>query len=136
MSSASGTSQRRGEPGNMITPRAQAPASTASRASSRLVMPQNLMRGGASGTPPSYAGASAGAVRRRRGLRRERRLDRPLRARAHDLDLHRVAATLAGDRVGEVVGRHDPLAVDQRDDVAAEADLVAVELGDDVAAAD
>src|SRR3954468_309390 len=52
--SASGTSQRRGEPGKKITPSAHAPASTASRASSRLVRPQNLIRGGESGTPQSY----------------------------------------------------------------------------------
>src|SRR4051794_6881462 len=133
--SASGISQRRGEPAKRITPSDQAPASTARFASSRLVMPQNLMRGGgAAVTPPSYG--LSGAVRLRRGLRRERHLHRPARARADDLDLHHVALALAGDRIGEVVGRRDLPPVDPGDDVAAQADRVAVELGDDVAAPD
>src|SRR3954468_25081024 len=131
---ASGSSQRRGEPANMITPSAHAPASTASRASSRLVMPQNLMRGGGSGTPQSYG--PAGAVRLLRGLGGQRRRHRPLLAVAHDVDLHLVALALARDGVGEVVRRRDLLAVDRGDDVAAEPERVAVELGDGVAAPD
>src|SRR4051794_87924 len=132
--SASGISQRRGEPGKKIMPSAHAPASTASRASSRLVRPQNLIRGGEWGTPQSYG--LAGAVRLRRGLGGERRRHRPLLAVADDVDLHLVALALARDGVGEVVGRRDLLAVDGGDDVAAEPEHVAVELGDGVAAPD
>src|SRR5919202_764257 len=133
--SASSSSQRRGDPGKRITPSAHAPASTARRASSRLVMPQNLMRGGrAAGTPPSYG--LARAVRLRRRTRGERDLDRPLVPGTNDVDPDLVALALARDGVGEVVGGADPLAVDGGDDVAAEADRVAVELGDDVAAPD
>src|SRR3954453_4634246 len=132
--SASGISQRRGEPGKKIMPSAHAPASTASRASSRLVRPQNLIRGGESGTPQSYG--LAGAVRLRGGLGGERRRHRPLLAVADDVDLHLVALALARDGVGEFVSRRYPLAVDRGDDVAAEPERVAVELGDGVAAPD
>src|SRR4051794_10495880 len=133
--SASGSAHRRGEPGNRITPSAQAPASTARLASSRPVIPQNLMRGGRGvSTPPSY-GLPRPAGLRRRALR-ERDLDGLLAAVVDELDLDLVAALLGSDRVGEVVARSDLLAADRRDDVAAEADLVAVELRHDVAPLD
>src|SRR3954466_10919442 len=135
MRSASASAHRRGEPGNRIAPAAQAPASTARLASSRLVIPQNLMRGGRGAvTPPSYGLAGPRSLRRRPFG--ERDLDGLLAAVVDELDLHLVAALLGADRVGEVVARADLHAVDRRDDVAAQAHLVAVELRDDVAAAD
>src|SRR4051794_38269845 len=135
MRSASGSAHRRGEPGNRMTPSAQAPASTARLASSRLVIPQNLMRGGRGAvTPPSYGLAGPRSLRRR--AFGERDLDGLLAAVVDVLDLHLVAALLGADRVGEVVARAGLLAVDRRDDVAAQAHFVAVELRDDVAAAD
>src|SRR4051812_33977827 len=125
MRSASGSAQRRGEPGNRITPSAQAPASTARLASSRPVIPQNLMRGGRGlVTPPSYGLALSRSLGRR--ALGERRLDGQLATAADQVDLHLVALLLARDRVGEVVARADLLAVDRGDDVAAEAHLVPV----------
>src|ERR1700754_190341 len=96
--SAVGSGQRRGEPGNRITPRAHAPASTACLASSRLVMPQNLMRG-ARGlvTPPSYG---LRAARRLRRTGRQRHLVGEPLALADDVDLHLVALLLARDDLG------------------------------------
>src|SRR3954469_14847132 len=135
MRSASGSAQRRGEPGNRMTPSAQAPASTARLASSRRVIPQNLMRGGRGVVTPASYGLSLPGSLRRRALG-EGRLDGQLATAADQIDLDLVALLLARDRAGEVVARADLLAVDRGHDVAAEAHLVAVELGDDVAAAD
>src|SRR6201989_2037000 len=134
MSSASGSAQRRGEPGKRIRPSAHAPASTARLASSRPVMPQNLMRG-ARGvvTPASYGLWRPGRLRRAGG---EGDLDGALPAVADQGDLDLLPLLAAGDDVGEIVARADLLPVDRGDDVAAEADLVAVERGDDVAARD
>src|SRR4051794_9222566 len=132
--SASGSAQRRGEPGNRITPSAQAPASTACLASSRPVMPQNLMRGGGGVvTPPSYGLSRAGRLRRSSG---EGDLDGPLPAVVEHVDLDLVALLLGGDRVDQVVAGAHLAPVDGRDDVAPEADLVVVDAGDDVAALD
>src|SRR5512133_3456057 len=134
MRSASGSGQRRGEPGNRITPSAQAPASTARLASSRPVIPQNLMRGGRGVvTPASYGlgdDSTLPGCLRRRALG-EGRLDGQLATVADQVDLHLVALLLARDRVGEVVARADLLAADRGDDVTPEAHLVAVELRDD-----
>src|SRR3954447_2876581 len=136
MRSASRSAQRRGEPGNRITPSAHAPASTARLASSRPVIPQNLMRGGRGVvTPASYGGLSrAGSLRR--GAFGEGDLDGLLAAVVDQVDLDLVALLPPADRLGEVVARADLLAADGGDDVPAEPDLGAVELRDDVAAAD
>src|SRR3954466_5881087 len=136
MRSASGSAQRRGEPGNRITPSAHAPVSTARLASSRPVIPQNLMRGGPGVvTPASYGGLSRpGSLRR--GAFGEGDLDGLLAPVVDQVDFDLVAPLAAADRVCEVVARADLLAADRGDDVAAEPDLGAVELRDDVAAAD
>ncbi len=146
ISSAWSSSQARGDPGQRMRPTAQAPASTASSASGRPVMPQILMRVG-SGTPPSWQIArepyGVRALRGGRAARRvlralcERHRDRPLLAgAAHQGDLHGVALALGGDRRREALARGDLLAVDVDDDVAAEADGRAVHLGGNVAALD
>src|SRR4051812_12212694 len=101
MRSASGSAHRRGEPGNRITPSAHAPASTARLASSRLVIPQNLMRGGRGAVTPASYGLSGPGNPGRRPLG-ERDLDGLLGALVEELDLHLVAALLGADRVGEV----------------------------------
>src|SRR6185436_2309003 len=134
MRSASGSAQRRGEPGNRIRPSAHAPASTARLASSRPVMPQILMRG-ARGvvTPASYGLWRPGRLRRA-GC--EGDLEGARLAVADDDDLDLLALLAASDEVGEIVARPDLPSADRRDDVAAEADLVAVERRDDVAARD
>src|SRR3954466_11412263 len=99
MRSASGNAQRRGEPGNRITPSAQAPASTARLASSRPVIPQNLMRGGRGVvTPPSYGLAAAGRLCR---TCREGHLDGPLLAVVEQVELDLVALLLGGDLVDQ-----------------------------------
>src|SRR4051812_21588766 len=134
MRSAAGNVQRRGEPSNMISPSAQAPASTARLASSRPVIPQNLMRGGRGVvTPASYGLPVAGRLR---GTGGEGDLDGPLPAVVDHVDLDLVALLLARDRVEEVVAGAQLPAVDRGDDVAAEADLVVVDAGDDVAPLD
>src|SRR3954464_14741437 len=91
MRSASGSAQRRAEPGNRMTPSAHAPASTARLASSRPVMPQNLMRGGrGAGTPASYGGLSRpGSLRR--GAFGEGDLDGLLATVVDEIDLDLVA---------------------------------------------
>src|SRR6185436_7757146 len=134
MRSASGSAQRRGEPGNRIRPSAHAPASTARLASSRPVMPQILMRGGRGVvTPASYGLWRPGGLRRAGG---EGDRQAVLLAAADDGDLDLLALLVARHEGGEIVARADLLPIDRDDDVAAEADLVAVERGDDVAARD
>src|SRR4051794_19237225 len=134
MRSASGSGQRRAEPGNRMTPSAHAPASTARLASSRPVIPQNLMRGGRGLVTPASYGLSGPL--RLRWARGERDLDGPLAAVVEQVDLDLVALLLARDRVEEVVAGAQLAAVDGSDDVAAEADLVVVDARDDVAALD
>src|SRR4051794_12255892 len=89
MRSAAGSEQRRGEPGNRITPSAHAPASAARLASSSVVIPQNLMRGGRGVvTPPSYGlGRRSTVSRRLRRAGRQRDLRAQLLAVANELDL-------------------------------------------------
>src|SRR3954464_2671723 len=83
-----GGGRRRGEPLNRMRPSAQAPASTARWASSRPVIPQNLMRGGrGAGTPASYGLSLPAGLRRSGG---ELDLDSLVVAVAEELDLHLV----------------------------------------------
>src|SRR4051794_37895195 len=101
MRSASGSGQRRGEPLNRMSPSAQAPASTARWASSRPVIPQNLMRGGRGVVTPASYGLSLPGRLRRPGC--QGRLDGLLAPVADQVDLDLVALLLVGDRVDEVV---------------------------------
>src|SRR3954470_22320910 len=94
MRSASGSAHRRGEPGNRMTPSAHAPASTARLASSRPVIPQNLMRGGRGVvTPASYELSLPGRLRR--GAFGEGDLDGLLATVVDQVDLDLVALLLA-----------------------------------------
>src|SRR4029079_15943708 len=101
MRSASGSAQRRGEPGNAIRPSAHAPASTARLASSRPVMPQILMRGGRGVvTPASYGLWRPGGLRRAGG---EGDRQAVLLAAADDGDLDLLALLVARHEGGEIV---------------------------------
>src|SRR3954451_11851925 len=103
MRSASGKAQRRGEPGNRISPSAQAPASTARFASSRPGIPQNLMRGGRGVVTPASYGLSLPVGLRRPGG--ELHLDGHPMAVAQELELDLVALLVARDRGGELLLR-------------------------------
>src|SRR6185503_19619359 len=107
MRSASGSAQRRGEPGNRIRPSAHAPASTARLASSRPVMPQISMRGGRGVvTPASYGLWRPGGLRRAGG---EGDRQAVLLAAADDGDLHLLTLLVARHEGREIVARADLL---------------------------
>src|SRR5919204_4399981 len=126
ISSPTAGSQRRGLPSQKISPIPHAPSSAATRASSRLVVPQLLTR---VMTPPMVAAralregerlvALLAARVHRRGPVPERDLGALQLVAAVELDGHLVAGFLRGEHGGDVVRLGDRLAGHLHDQVAA-----------------